>query len=344
MFLENSVVKFGAQPHDCLPAFKAAYRMWIMKSMAKKMLSVIIPVYNEEENLPELIERLTSVRQGLNLETELIFVDNCSTDTTGEIITKYAANDSSVKYIRFSRNFGPTVEASLAAGYLYSKGDAAIVIYSDLQDPPELIPQFVRNWEAGFDIVYGVQTKRKGEPAWRRAGVRLFYNLFKSISEAPTMQNSGDFKLISRRVIDQLNQLTERARFSRGLISWLGFSSVGVAYEREPRTKGKSNAHLFAIIGTAFTGLTSFSLRPLRILTGVGFATTLFSGITMAWHVIVALVGQPQPGITTLAVLSLLTMGLNMGALGLIGEYVGRIQLEVKQRPLFVVDKSINVN
>lgn len=314
-----------------------------MDIQVRKKLSIIIPVYNEELALPKLLERVTSVLSEIDMTSELIFVDNCSTDRTEEFLIGAASKDSRIKVIRFSRNFGPTVEASIAAGYSHASGDAAIVLYSDLQDPPELIPDFVNLWKAGNDVVFGMQLKRKGEPLWRRMAVRGFYKIFQNFSESPSMDNSGDFKLISRKVINVLNEMPERARFSRGLISWIGFQSVGLPYEREARASGKSKANFFAITRTAFNGLTSFSLKPLRILTGTGFAITGLSILFMSWLVVVALFGQPLPGLTTIACISVLTLGMTMGALGLIGEYVGRIQIEVKQRPLYVIDKTINL-
>lgn len=315
-----------------------------MGSASSKLLSVIIPVFNEEENLEELSIRLNLALSAIEHESEIIYVDNCSTDRTEEILTKLARTDQRVKVIRFSRNFGPTVEASLAAGYKHASGDAAIVVYSDLQDPPELIPRFVELWDAGFDVVFGIQSKRQGEPLWRRTSVKLFYKVFEKFSDTPLMENSGDFKLISRKVINELNLLTERARFNRGLISWIGFKSAGLPYERQPRKQGQSKANIFAISRTALTGITAFSLKPLRILTGFGFSITGLSILFMFWLAIAALIGRPQPGLTTLACLSLITLGMTMGALGLIGEYVGRIQIEVKQRPLYVIDKKINLD
>jgi glycosyltransferase involved in cell wall biosynthesis len=315
-----------------------------MDIQVRQKLSVIIPVYNEETLLPKLLERVAKVLNEIEITSELIFVDNCSIDGTEELLKRAANADSRIKVIRFSRNFGPTVEASIAAGYSHASGDAAIVLYSDLQDPPELIPRFVELWKAGNDVVFGIQLKRKGEPLWRRMAVRVFYRAFQNFSESPSMENSGDFKLVSRKVIDVLNEMPERARFNRGLISWIGFQSIGLPYEREARSSGKSKANFFAITRTAFNGLTSFSLKPLRILTGTGFTITGLSIVFMLWLIVVALFGQPLPGLTTIACISVLTLGMTMGALGLIGEYVGRIQIEVKQRPLYVIDKTINLD
>ena len=181
--------------------------------MGTKNLSIIIPVYNEAESIPSLVERVTNSLADLDLTWEIIFVDNCSTDNTRIEIQRRLLMEPRIKYIRFTRNFGPDVEASLDAGYRNSTGDAAMVIYSDLQDPPELIPDFVEKWNQGFDVVYGIQKRRLGEKAWRRFAVKSFYKIFTSLSDSPTMSDSGDFKLVSRRVIDQLVQMPERGRW-----------------------------------------------------------------------------------------------------------------------------------
>jgi dolichol-phosphate mannosyltransferase len=308
-----------------------------------KKLSIIVPIYNEQDSILSLVERISNSLVGLKIEWEIIFVDNCSTDNTKSIIRGLLLSEPRIKYIRFTRNFGPDVEASLDAGYRNSTGDAAIVIYSDLQDPPELIPDFIDRWNQGFDVVYGIQKRRLGEKAWRRLAVKVFYIMFRSLSDSPTMTESGDFKLISRRVINQLVDMPERGRFSRGLIAWLGFPSIGIHYDREPRHSGKSKASIFSIIRTALSAITSFSLKPLRILTGFGAIVTLSSLVFIIVLALGAIFGNPQPGITTVASISLLTLGLTMGSLGLIGEYLGRIQIEVKGRPLYVIDEKINL-
>ena len=311
--------------------------------MNTKKLSIIVPIYNEQDSILSLVERISNSLVGLKIEWEIIFVDNCSTDNTKSIIRGLLLSEPRIKYIRFTRNFGPDVEASLDAGYRNSTGDAAIVIYSDLQDPPELIPDFIDRWNQGFDVVYGIQKRRLGEKAWRRLAVKVFYIMFRSLSDSPTMTESGDFKLISRRVINQLVDMPERGRFSRGLIAWLGFPSIGIHYDREPRHSGKSKASIFSIIRTALSAITSFSLKPLRILTGFGAIVTLSSLVFIIVLALGAIFGNPQPGITTVASISLLTLGLTMGSLGLIGEYLGRIQIEVKGRPLYVIDEKINL-
>jgi glycosyltransferase involved in cell wall biosynthesis len=307
------------------------------------MLSIIVPFYNEEENLPLFFSALKIELEKIAYNWEVLLIDNCSFDASSNYARDLAKSDRRIKYIRFSRNFGPSVEASINAGYQICAGDAAIVIYSDLQDPPETITRFVEKWDEGFDVVYGLQTARLGEPFWRRLSVRIFYKLLEWSSDSnPIPANAGDFRLISRKVIDVLNQLPERSRYTRGLISWVGFKSIGIEYQRNPRTKGKSSAHFFAILATAFTAITSFSLKPLRILTGVGICVTFIAMFMSMFYAVAFLFGNPVPGLTTVTLIGLVTLGLNMGALGLIGEYVGRINIETKQRPLYIIDEKIN--
>ena len=312
-------------------------------SKDNKILSIIVPFFNEQENLPLFYSSLTKVLDKISFDWELIFVDNCSNDDSANYARSLAKAESRIKYIRFSRNFGPSVESSINAGYQFCVGDAAIVIYSDLQDPPELILEFIEKWNQGYDVVYGLQIARLGEPLWRRTSVKIFYKLLDRVSDSnPVPANAGDFRLVSRRVIDVLNQMPERSRYTRGLIAWVGFESIGVEYQRNPRLNGKSSANFFSIVTTAFTAITSFSLKPLRILTGLGISVT-FLALSMAmFYAITFVFGNPVPGFTTIIIIGLFTLGLNMGALGIIGEYIGRINLETKQRPLYVIDEKID--
>lgn len=311
--------------------------------LKRRTLSVIVPFYNEHGNLEETITRLRHVLGEIGIGWELLLIDNRSTDGSFEVAKQAAKSDSRIKVIRFSRNFGPSVEASMAAGFEACTGDAAIVVYSDLQDPPELIPQFVNAWLDGADVAYGVQTARPGDPKWRNALVDVFYRMLERLSDTPIHPHSGDYKLISRRVIDVLNAMPERARFSRGMISWIGFQETPIYYSRMPRTAGKSKSNLWAISHTALTGITSFSLKPLRVLTLVGAIATLVSLIGLGVVLIQWLFGYAVPGLTSIMALMLLMLGLNMGSLGLLGEYLGRIQLEVKSRPLYVIDEQLNL-
>ena len=307
------------------------------------LVSVVVPFFNEEKALPELMRRLDAVAESAEHDFEVILVDNASTDASREIVLDRCRANTSYRYIRFSRNFGPSVEASLSAGYRVASGDAVVVLYSDLQDPPELIPRLIEEWEAGADVVYGQQTARRGEPPWRRLAVRLFYRIMNRMSDSPVQLHAGDFRLISRRVKDVLNDLPETVRFTRALIPWIGFRQVEVPYVRNPRHSGASKANLSAISSTALTALTSFSLKPLQLVSSIGLVIAVFSVLGMVSYGIFFALGRTIPGVATIVILLFFSLGVNMVILGLIGAYVGRIFLEVKRRPLYVVEDTVNV-
>jgi dolichol-phosphate mannosyltransferase len=206
-----------------------------------------------------------------------------------------------------------------------------------------LIEIFVKKWLEGYDVVFGQQIKRFGEPKWRTKSIKFFYKFLKKISDTPIEIDSGDFRLISRKVINEILNMPERARFNRGLITWAGFNSTPIPYMREPRIKGKSSANFMAIFSTALNAITAFSLKPLRLLTIAGIVVTLISIVISVFYAIKAITGNVVPGLTTIYILILLSTGLNMSAIGLLGEYIGRIQLEVKQRPHYIIDKTINL-
>lgn len=305
-------------------------------------LSIIVPFFNEEKGLSTFYKRTLKVLESVKHDYELVYVDNCSQDNSVLIVLDQIKENSKVKYIKMSRNFGPSVEASICAGLENCTGDAAIVLYSDLQDPPEVMVQLIEGWEKGFEVVYGRQKKRKGDPVWRNFLVRSYYKIFAFLSDVDLPSNSGDFRLINRKVIDALNSIPEKARYFRGLSSWVGFKSLAVDYEREPRLSGKSTASLFSITRTAFTAITSFSVRPLRIITFFGFSSVItsvvFTGILFAnW-----LLDNTIPGLTSITVLILMTSSVNLLSLGIIGEYISRIQTEVKNRPVYLIDSKIN--
>lgn len=313
-----------------------------MLGVAVPTLSIVIPVYNEEAALPKLFAKLMELRAQLASNMQVIFVDNCSTDSSRELILEECRVQQDYQYIRFSRNFGPTVEASITAGYRAATGDAIVVLYSDLQDPPELILDFERLWLEGYDVVYGQQTSRNGEPLWRRTSVRIFYRRMEKMAESPVPANAGDFRLISRRVRDALLDMGETARYTRGLVAWVGYRQTAVPYARAPRDSGKSKANFFAVSRTAMTAVTSFSMGPLRMLTAVGAVMSAICFLLILGYAVMWLLGQPLPGLTTVITLILFSAGANFAALGLIGEYIGRITTEVKHRPLYIVAESAN--
>ena len=306
------------------------------------LVSIIIPARNEEDNIPRLETELHSALAGIPYRFEFIVVDNHSSDRTGELVKAICQRDSRWRYLRFSRNF--RVEMSITAGYHYASGDAMIVLYSDLQDPPNVIPRFLEQWQAGHDVVYGVRTVRTGDPAWRNFAVKLAYRLITWFADVPIPTDAGDFRLITRPVRDALERCGEYNRYMRGLIAWLGFRQTSVPYERLPRTAGVSKAPFLEILFFTFNAITSFSLKPLRLFTLLGFTLIAVSFIAACVYSVLFLIGSPPPGTTTLIVLGFLGIGLNSLGIGILGEYIGRTYSEVKHRPLYVVQETVNIS
>ncbi len=304
----------------------------------RELISIIIPARNEEANINQLEKEVLAAIEHLPFDFEFIVIDNASTDQTGEKIKSICDHDPRWRYIRFSRNF--TVEMSLTAGYHEARGDAMIVLYSDLQDPPEIIPRFIEKWRQGYDVVYGTRTIRSGEPAWRNALVWIAYRLIRWFSEVPIPTDAGDFRLVTRQVRDALEECGEYNRYLRGLIAWLGFRQIGIPYERRPRAYGISKAPFYEILMFALNAITSFSLRPLRWFTITGFCTLMLSVLAAFVYTALWLTGSPPPGITTLIILGFLSIGLNSLGIGVLGEYVGRIYAETKSRPKYVVQET----
>ncbi len=305
------------------------------------LVSIIIPARNEEDNIARLEAGLRVALEGLAYRFEFIVVDNDSSDRTGALVKDICRRDSRWKYLRFSRNF--TVEMSITAGYHFARGDAMVVLYSDLQDPPAVIPQLLAKWREGNDVVYGVRTTRPGDPAWRNLLVRIAYRLIRWFADVPIPTDAGDFRLITRSVRDALEQCGEYNRYMRGLIAWLGFRQASVPYERHPRQAGTSKAPFGELLFFVFNAVTSFSLKPLRMFTFLGFALIGVSLVAACVYAALYLVGSPPPGITTLIVLSFLGIGLNSLGIGVLGEYLGRTYAEVKHRPLYIVQESVNL-
>jgi polyisoprenyl-phosphate glycosyltransferase len=306
-----------------------------------RLISIVIPAYNEAANLARLEQELLAAISGLPYNFEFIVVDNSSSDQTGEIAKSICARDSRWKYIRFSRNF--TVEMSITAGYHYSQGAAIVVLYSDLQDPPNVIPRLIEKWQEGYDVVYGVRTVRPGDARWRNFAVKIAYRIIRWFSDVPIPPDAGDFRLITRRVRDALEDFPEHNRYLRGLIAWLGFRQIGVPYERQPRRAGESKAPFSHLLIFTFNAITSFSLRPLRLFTLMGAIVLALSFCAAVVYAVLFFTESPPPGITTIIVLLLAAIGLNSIGIGILGEYVGRTYAEAKHRPLYLIQESVNL-
>mgnify|MGYP003946219387 CR=1 FL=1 len=303
------------------------------------MISVVAPVFNEHSTLPELHRRLTDVLGTLG-PYEIVLVDDGSSDGSWDALLELAARDPHLRLLRLSRNFGH--QAALSAGLDAARGEAIVLIDADLQDPPELIPQLVAKWREGFDVVYAIRGEREGEPRLRLASISLFYRLLYRITSTDIPQNVGDFRLLSRRAADAITAMPERARFLRGMTSWIGFRQTGVQYTREARFAGESKYPPRKLLRLALDGITSFSTAPIKLVTALGFALVVFCVGVLAWTLYVRFFTSHHPqGWTSVIAVVLLLGGVQLLSLGVIGQYVARIFDETKQRPLYLVDEVV---
>ena len=306
---------------------------------SRQSLTVVIAAFNEEASLPEMHRRLAAVLDGLDAQASVLYVDDGSRDGTWQVLQTLAADDPRVQLLRLARNFGK--ELALTAGLDHVDTDAALVIDADGQDPPELIPQFVAKWREGFDVVYGTRTRREGESWFKRFTAAAFYRVMSRLSHTPIPPDTGDFRLMSRPVLDALRQLRERQRFMKGLFTWVGFKQVSLPYERAPRLAGGSKFNYWRLWNLALEGITSFSTVPLRLATYVGVLTALGAFAWGLWIVARTLLwDDPVQGWPSLMTVMLFLGGVQLVALGIIGEYLGRLYLEVKQRPLYLVSEA----
>lgn len=309
--------------------------------MGKKLISLIIPAYNEEDCVDELFSRLTKVfATEDNYDFEVVIVENGSIDTTWVKLQEIASKDKRFKILKLSRNF--RMDGGLTAGLDFVKGDACVLMTADLQDPPELIPQFLRYWEQGYENIYGVITKREGTGPIRTMNSKLFYWLAGKLTDGRIPRNASDFRLVDRKVYVAVRGMTERNRFVRGLFAWAGFNSIGVPMERPPRFGGVSNAHSMKVLDLAFKGIFAHSYKPLRLITVFGFVLSALAFISIVPLFFLWLfVGVPFAGFGTLVGLFLLVFGIVSLMLGILSEYVGLIYEEVKSRPNYVVSKFL---
>ena len=303
-----------------------------------ELISVVAPVHNEVEVIPEFHRRIVEALEGE--EFELILVNDGSTDGTESCIEVLAEADDRVRCVHLSRNFGH--QAALTAGLDRAGGAAVVSIDGDLQDPPEMIPDFLREWRAGADVVHGVRHVRPGEARWRMFAIRAFYAMFNRISglnEYPG--NAGDFRLLSRRALDALGSLPERNRFVRGLVAWVGFRQSSVTYEREARFAGASSYGFIKLFQLALNGIVSFSLTPLRVASGLGVIFSAAAFLAIPLVVALRLTGLYEvPGIASVHILILFVGGVQLVFLGVLGEYLARDYDEAKRRPPYIVERE----
>ena len=304
-------------------------------------LSIAIPVFNEEENLPKLAARLTTAIAALPFDDyEIIFVDDGSSDATPSLLASFHESDSHIRVIRFSRNFGH--QAALQAGMDESRGDALVFMDADLQDPPEVIADFVAQWRAGYEIVYAVRKKRK-ENVFKRASYKVFYRSLQAVANIDVPLDAGDFCLMDRRVVNALKASPERNRFLRGLRSWIGFAQIGVEYERQARLAGAPKYTLGKLLGLALSGYIGFSALPLRVASALGTLSALAGLGLMVWAVLQKITGHPTPwGWASTVSMILFMGGMQLGVLGIVGEYLSRTYDEVRRRPLYIVSRQLD--
>ncbi len=298
-------------------------------------LSIVTPVFNEQGNLPVLYARLTAVLNEVEPNYEIVFVDDGSRDDSVNILHGLAANDRRVVVVELARNFGHQV--AISAGLDYARGDGVIVMDADLQDPPEVLPQFIARWREGHDVVYAIRERRKEGPL-KRAAYAMFYRLLQQIANIKIPLDSGDFCIMDRKVVDLLVGMPERNRFVRGIRSWVGLDQIGLAYERQARYAGRAKYTFSRLVYLALDGLVSFSFIPLRAISILGFGVSILSILLAIGYAIQKItVGLNPPGFATTVVAIFVLAGIQLITIGVIGEYVGRIFEEVKRRPLYIV-------
>lgn len=312
-----------------------------MNSINTKKISIVVPVYNEEKGISELIKQLILfAKKTYPYQFEFILVENGSEDNSFNLLQKYAKKDTRIKVIQLSRNFG--CDGGITAGMRYATGEACVILMADLQEPIELISDFIKKWEDGYDIVYGIVRKRRGKMV-RNITSRVFYKLINFMTHTKFPPNASDFRLIDRKVYETINNMSEQNKYLRGLIMWTGFSHIGIPFDRKKRFAGESKADLATIISVALNGIFSFSYLPLRLVSYLGVILTILSFLSGIFYLALFFIyGRVAPGAATIILITLFLFGVLFFILGVISEYIARIYEEVKQRPNFIIRKTVN--
>lgn len=305
---------------------------------SKQLLSIIVPAYNEQEVLITFHQTITAIMNNVNMNYEVIYINDGSIDSTESIILQLKQHHPEIVYIKFSRNFGK--EAGMTAGFKICRGDAAIIMDADLQDPPSLIPAMLSAWSNGAEVVNMRRSLRQGDPLWKKVTANLFYRLISKISEIPIPANVGDFRLFSRNVINTINQLNERERFMKGIYAWVGYPQATIDYERKARIAGTTKWPFLKLINLAAQGIIAFSSAPLKIAMWLGLISSGSAFIYAGFFLIKSLIAPDAVhGFPTLIIAILFLGGLQLFCIGVLGEYTARIYTEVKQRPIYVIEK-----
>ena len=304
---------------------------------SETLVSIVVPAYNEEEVIEEFYRRVADLAANVDESLELVFVNDGSTDRTLEILQNLKSKDERIAIVDLSRNFGK--EIAMTAGLDHARGDAVVVIDADLQDPPELIPEMIEQWREGYDVVYAQRSSRRGESALKKATAYLYYRTIGKLSRVKIPADTGDFRLLSRRAVEALGQLREQHRFMKGLFAWIGFPQKAIRYERHARHDGYTKWKFRSLWNFAIEGITSFSIRPLKVATYIGAMIALGAFLFGLFLIIETLRhGNPVPGYPSLMVVVLFMGGVQLIALGIIGEYLGRMFDETKRRPLYFLN------
>lgn len=306
----------------------------------RKKISIIVPMYNEEEVIDIFFTETLKIMKQLSLEWEIVCVNDGSRDRTLDLLLEWHSKDHRIKVINLSRNFGK--ERALTAAIDYASGDALIPVDADLQDPPEIIPLMIERWLEGYDVVNAVRSKRVNDTAIKRTTAKLFYKLINSISDVDIPQDVGDFRLLSKRACDALRSMPERRRFMKGLFAWVGYPTSNLIYERKSRAAGSTKFNYLKLWNFAIEGITSFSTVPLKIATYIGLLSAVLSfsyAVYMIFNTLIS--GNSVPGYPSLMTAILFFGGLQLIFIGIIGEYIGRIHDEVKQRPIYLVESML---
>jgi len=308
--------------------------------MKSPVYSVVVPAFNEQDVIKETYTRLTKVMTGMGEAYELIFVNDGSKDQTAQIVAGFCENDSSVRLINFTRNFGHM--PAISAGMEYARGQAVFIIDADLQDPPEVFPEMAARWKEGYHVVYGKRIKRKGETIFKRMTAKIFYRFLRKMTSVDLPPDTGEFRLIDRKVCEAVNRLPEKNRYIRGLVSWVGFKQVPVEYHREKRFAGETKYPLRKMISFAMDAITSFSNKPLKFATLIGIIISILSFLYILYVIYqVFFTDQTITGWASTIAAILFTQGIVLMLLGLMGEYIGRIYTEIQNRPNFIVQEII---
>ena len=309
-----------------------------------KKISIVVPMYYEEEVANECYKRLKEVLTGIkNYEYEMIFVNDGSKDKTLPLLEEIAKNDKNVKVISFSRNFGH--QAAVTAGLKEVTGDAIVIIDADLQDPPETIPDMLKLWEEGNEVIYGKRKTREGESAFKLLTAKMFYKTLNLLSDVEIPKDTGDFRLVDRKVVDTINQMPEHNKFLRGLFSWVGYNQIAYEYERKERYAGKTKYPLKKMLKLASDGIISFSSKPLKLVGIIGIISIVISIMILIYAVIsyIFKLNQLSAGWTSIMITVTFFAGIQLMSIWIISEYIGRIYDETKNRPQYIIDKKINI-